>query len=279
MNFITKTNLSTTCDFGAQMLEYAGMYAVGKHTQHEPVFIKETIGERWAFPIGEPFVNSPKIINYSDVPPDNFYQYDVTTKDYNIDKTMYYLNKENNWVINGGVGVYEYFHPIREEILKLFTFKENILEFCTNYINQLKKDDEIFVSVHFRRGDYLVYSSLNLSLNYYNAAIQKIKNTFLNKKIKYLIFSNEIEWVKNNYKNKNFIFVENLNRFQDMCLMSLCDHNIIANSCFSWWGAYLNKNINKTVIAPFHYVGENDNNSLNLNGRYYPKEWISLYEK
>jgi hypothetical protein len=253
MNFITKTNLSTTCDFGAQMSEYAGMYAIGKHTQHEPVFIKETLYEKWAFPLGEPFVNNPKIINYADVPEDNFYQYDIMVRDYNIDNTVFYLNKEHNWVINGGIGMYEYFHPIRSEILKLFTFKEDILLFCQNYINQLRKDDEILVSIHFRRGDYLIYSSLNLSLNYYHAAIQKVKSIFPDKKVKYLIFSNEIEWVKNNYKNNDFIFVENLNRYQDMCLMSLCDHNIIANSCFSWWGAYLNNNINKTVIAPFYY--------------------------
>lgn len=279
MNFITKTNLSTTCDFGAQMFEYAALYAIGKITNHTPVFIKETITERWAFPIGEPFIHCPKIINYSDVPPDNFYQYDVQVSDYTIDNNIKYLNSENNWVINGGIGMYEYFHTYRNEILKLFTFKESIQLFCQEYINKLKENNEILVSMHFRRGDYLLYSSLNLSLEYYNAAIRKINELFPNKKVKYLIFSNEIEWVKENYKNDAFIYVEHLNRFQDMCLMSMCDHNIIANSCFSWWGAYLNNNEHKQVIAPYYYVSDDVNKSLNLNGRYYPKEWITLHEK
>ena len=56
--------------------------------------------------------------------------------------------------------------------------------------------------------------------------------------------------------------------------MSLCDHNIIANSCFSWWGAYLNQNLNKIIVCPNEYA--NDTKVNFMNGKYFPKEWTSI---
>jgi len=67
----------------------------------------------------------------------------------------------------------------------------------------------------------------------------------------------------------------NLDRFKDMCLMTLCDHNIIANSTFSWWGAYLNQNPDKRVICPYNYLNHPSLNNI-INGNYFPKEWISI---
>ena len=130
------------------------------------------------------------------------------------------------------------------------------------------------VSIHFRRGDYLTESSLNLSLEYYKHAVSHMETLYPNKNIKYLIFSNDLQWVKENFNTKNNVYVENLNRFQDMCLMTLCNSNIIANSTFSWWGAYLNSTPNKKVICPSNYVNDARFNYINKN--YYPTEWISI---
>ena len=82
-------------------------------------------------------------------------------------------------------------------------------------------------------------------------------------------------WVKENFKLSNCVYVEGLDRFKDMCLMTLCDHNIIANSTFSWWGAYLNQNLNKKIICPYNYLNYIPLNDI-INGKYFPKEWIPI---
>ena len=73
------------------------------------------------------------------------------------------------------------------------------------------------------------------------------------------VFSDDINWCKTNLKFKNMVFVEGNDDVEDLWLMSLCDHNIIANSSFSWWGAWLNINPNKKVISPKRWFGEQTN--------------------
>ena len=111
------------------------------------------------------------------------------------------------------------------------------------------------------------------SLDYYKAAINQMMN-----KIKdpvFFIFSDDIDWVKNNLLfASQSIFVDhnkNTESYNDMRLMSLCKHHIIANSSFSWWGAWLNPNPDKLVIAPKNWFrnGINDRDLI-------PVEWTRL---
>lgn len=112
------------------------------------------------------------------------------------------------------------------------------------------------VSIHIRCGDYLSPKYISIyggicTVEYYKKAISYIMQTVDNPI--YFVFSDDIAWVKNNIAIDNAIFVSNnsgSNSFLDMYLMSLCKHNIIANSSFSWWGAYLNENKRKIVITP-----------------------------
>ena len=260
MGIITRNNING-CDFGSQMSQYACLFGIGNKTNLEPCFLPNQ-----NVLISEPFVDKPKLINY------DISNLKSIETDWKFNKNMFLLDSKYNYNITSDLSNFKYFHDIRDEILKIYTFNENIKNICTNIIKSIKQQDEILVSVHFRRGDYLYMSSLNLSLNYYNEAIKIIETMFFNKKIKYLIFSNDIEWVENNFKPNNCVYIKNLNRYEDMCLMSMCDHNIIANSSFSWWGAYLNKNTNKKVICPYYY----SKTSVLIDGNYFPKDWISL---
>ena len=91
----------------------------------------------------------------------------------------------------------------------------------------------------------------------------------------FFIFSDDIEWVKNNFpKNHQVTFVSNpeLQSFEEMFLMSQCKHNIIANSTFSWWGAWLNKNKDKMVIAPEKWFSSDIYDSRSI----IPSDWIKI---
>lgn len=115
------------------------------------------------------------------------------------------------------------------------------------------------VSLHVRRGDYLqepLFKDI-CTKEYYQKSIQYILDT--EESPLFIIFSNDIAWCKSIFKDLNAIFVEHntgSDSFRDLQLMSLCKHHIIANSSFSWWGAWLNDNPDKVVISPKKWINE-----------------------
>ncbi len=166
---------------------------------------------------------------------------------------------------------------IRDILLKDFEFR---LPEDLGFDNIRKKiQSKNIVSVHVRRGDYLEKENVNIYGNictdlYYKRAIQYLRERLND--VVLCFFSNDIEWVKSEYRDeKNAIFIgpecfDNYHDWYDMYLMSQCNHNIIANSTFSWWGAWLNPNPGKIVIAPEQWV----NNCVYED--IYPEKWIKL---
>lgn len=163
----------------------------------------------------------------------------------------------------------KYFTDVAEEIRKDFTFKIPMKNKNAELVLQMHQNNS--VSLHIRRGDYVsnpkVMSVHGLcSVKYYQMAIKYIAEQVHSPN--FYIFSDDILWVKNNLKIDFPHYYINQNHgaesFNDMRLMSLCKHNIIANSSFSWWGAWLNANIDKLVVAPHQWFATNDRNSQDL---------------
>lgn len=171
----------------------------------------------------------------------------------------------------------KHFKKYRKEILRTFRFKNNM----SNQNKKLAKliQNSNSISLHVRRGDYLASSSDQhiLSPHYYKVAINYIAERVKNPH--FYIFSDDIEWAKENIKLSHpHTFVEHNKKdfsYNDMRLMSLCKHNIIANSTFSWWGAWLNENPDKIVISPDIWL-KSDPDFIN---DIVPKEWIKLPAK
>lgn len=132
------------------------------------------------------------------------------------------------------------------------------------------------VSLHIRRGDYVSNNATNkvhgfLGLKYYEDAISIISSRVSN--ANYFVFSDDIAWAKENLElTNNVSFIDHnsgKNSYEDMRLMGLCQHHIIANSSFSWWGAWLGQNPNKIVLYPDRWFATNDRDISTL----CPPEW------
>lgn len=153
------------------------------------------------------------------------------------------------------------FRDIRNLVLTAFTFPEFQDEKNKMLACMLKTYNS--VSCHIRRGDYLKIPTMCVCTpEYYVQAIDKM-NKLVNPNL-YCVFSDDINWCKNHlsqlWEGKKVVYVDwnkGKESFRDMQLMSLCKHNIIANSSFSWWGAWLNQNEKKIVIAPEKWMNKN----------------------
>lgn len=165
----------------------------------------------------------------------------------------------------------KYFEDIKE-ILKKEVKPKNELSKKSLILNDLiLKNNSI--SMHIRRTDYAdqkkhIYFSC--PIEYYSEAIKLIKNKINNTTI--FVFSDDINWVKNNFKMEEKVFFVNNIDYEDLYLMSLCKHNIIANSTFSWWAAWLNNNKQKIVIYPKEWFIDKN---ININDLI-PETWIKL---
>ena len=166
-----------------------------------------------------------------------------------------------------------YFDHCKEEILSLFDLKSEYTDYIFKKYPEIKNKN----SIHVRRGDYMLLQEHHpvQTIDYYKEGIE-----FIGNKEEYYIFSDDLEWCRENFKDYNCTFIEerphnkdetvtlneptreaNSRKFlkediTELFMMSLCKNNIIANSSFSWWAAYLNKNQNKTVIAPSQWFSE-----------------------
>lgn len=170
----------------------------------------------------------------------------------NYNEPFFHYNKipyRENTKINGYYQSEKYFRHNKDEILDLFSIDDVSKEFIKNNFKDVIGRKTC--SIHVRRGDYLNLPNHHppCSIEYYNEAIKLMDVD------KFLVFSDDIGWCKENFIGDNFIFIEGNVDYIDMWLMSLCENNIIANSSFSWWGAWLNQNSNKKVVAPKRWFG------------------------
>lgn len=138
-------------------------------------------------------------------------------------------------ILSGFFQSWKYFEHCKEEVKQVFK-----LEHISGY--------EDYVSIHVRRGDYVQHSDSfpPVTIDYINSALDLLP---ISEKL--LVFSDDIEWCKNNLGHLKICeFSEGRNEIQDLSLMASCGHHIIANSTFSWWSAYLGHNPNRIVISP-----------------------------
>lgn len=174
----------------------------------------------------------------------------------------------------------KYFNRIRDVILNDFNFGVPRNQEALYCMNQILSEVNS-VSVHIRRGDYVENSDAFkfhgvLPLSYYLEAISIVMKKV--KGARFYFFSDDIDWVIQNFKHLDdaeFIdFNKGKNSFEDMRLMSLCRHNIIANSSFSWWAAWLNSNPNKIVIAPKQWFADTNKNREAID--IVPERWLKI---
>jgi len=169
-----------------------------------------------------------------------------------------YLDITGNPSLHGYFQTEKYFSHIRDLVLSQFSFKIPYMNSAESYIQTIRNENKnaVIASIHVRRGDYVMHPDHHppCSSSYYINAAEELKK--LNSNTIFLIFSDDIEWCRSEFDGPSYIISNLENPYTEMCAMSLCDHNIIANSSFSWWGAWLNVNPDKIVIAPSRWFGD-----------------------
>jgi hypothetical protein len=174
--------------------------------------------------------------------------------------TPYVLNIPGNAFLYGYYQSEKYFHSSRKMIRKELFLQNKPSGINQKWKSQIERKKS--VGVHVRRGDY-TRQGWTLPVEYYQSAIKRLKYT--TKSLNIFFFSDNIEWVKENTRRilpgtfslekTNYIDFNSIHDpHKDLWLMSSCTHNIISNSTFSWWGAWLNYNEEKRVIAPAYWI-------------------------
>jgi hypothetical protein len=184
------------------------------------------------------------------------------------------FNQQEGTCFNGYFQSYKYYEGIRNKILNLLKFKDEHITYAKQLKQELQSKYKNIISVHYRRGDYVHSHMKNFwgdlhSDDYYNRVLRKI-----NKESVVVIFSDDINWCMETVRFPQFpIVYANLDEYKSLAFMSISDINVIANSTFSWWGAYLN--LKGEIHCPSLWCGKDREKEL---GYYYRNNDILLPE-
>jgi len=158
--------------------------------------------------------------------------------------------KSNKLLIDGYFQSEKHFKYFEKDVRKALSFEPKFLYNLTEKHKVLIENPNT-CAVHIRRTDYIQKSQYHpvMPLSYYLKAMKEMG------KMTFIFFSDDIAWCKEVFTHPDFIFIEGQTDIEDLALMSMMKNQIIANSSFSWWGAWLNNNLNKKIIAPNIWFG------------------------
>ena len=234
--------------FGNQMFQYAATKGIASKLNtsfmipdHREIF-DDGIGNRYTILLHDVFnLDGQRGILQTQ----NYIQED----NFCFEEKFFNMSSSTNVCLWGFFQTEKYFKHIEKEIRNDFTFKDEIKDDCVNLIKQFTNP----IALHIRRGDF-IWNNKNhppLSLDYYKSALELFDSDR-----EVIIFSDDTDWCKEQelFADDRFSVAEGGDQFYDMCLMSMCDDFIIANSTFSWWGSWLGNR--GKVIAPKKWFGE-----------------------
>ena len=235
--------------FGNQMFQYAALKGIARKNNYD-FCIPSGPETEMDFYDEE---NQHKLFIAFEMPDanvaDNFSGKCVQENAYTFDKDLF-ENCQDNISLYGFFQTEKYFKHIGDEIRKDFTFKKDWLQPCKECI-----EDNEYIGLHIRRTDYVQKQNYHplCTLEYYEKALKKLPDT------KVIIVSDDPEWCENQslFESDRFLVSGSKNNIIDMCILSLCKYHIIANSSFSWWGAWLAES--QKVIAPKIWFGSQAN--------------------
>lgn len=244
---ISFSNLGSLGRLGNQMFQYAALKGIASYHQTEYSFPSDNLLHQcFQIPQRKLDLRQPQIV-------ERFYEFDEEIFSYCECDLYGFFQSE------------KYFSHIKEDIRKDFQFCDIIYDTCFHYRKYVLSDE--IISLHVRRGDYLSDSNFSLlDIDYYMRSLNQLPD------LDVLVLSDDIEWCKKNLKGDRFKFSISDNQYVDLCLMSLCDYHIIANSSFSWWGSWLAQS--KKTIAPSKWF-TGDYSHWNTKDLYLP-EWIII---
>lgn len=173
--------------------------------------------------------------------------------------------------LKGSFISYKYFSDINNYIIDSILFDQKIKSYVINKLKNIHLENLVCVNV--RRGDFLEDQNLNVcNISYYSKSISQARLNLFSPK--FLFFSDDIKWVKDNFVNHDFSYWDDNNEkvIESLYAMTLCSHHIISNSSFGWWGAWLNKKEEKQVFCPSKVLNDN---SFPIDD-YYPESWIKI---
>lgn len=183
---------------------------------------------------------------------------------FNFDKDLF-NNCQDNVDLFGYFQNENYFKHIEDEIRKDFTFKQETLKTCKEFLN-----NQEFISLHVRRGDYVKNPNHPLQLlEYYEEAL-----TYFDTSLPVMIFSDDYQWCQSQelFASDRFYISENNTTEIDLCLQSLCSQHVICNSSFSWWGSFL-ADSKKTIAPKLWFSGDvSDKDTSGI----YRENWIVI---
>ena len=173
--------------------------------------------------------------------------------------------------LKGSFISFKYFNDLNADVIKSLVFKKDTCASVSSNISRYINYN--LVCVNIRRGDFLLDNNLNVcGISYFNECINKALE--LLDSPKFLFFSDDITWVKENFKSPYFYYWDHLDDtvISSLYAMTLCNHHIISNSSFGWWGAWLNNKTNKFVFCPSKVLNDD---SFPVDD-YYPANWIKI---